>query len=304
MIVDRKNLDAVDVSTLIYNSIVAIVILIGYQRVPTWRTSILINLGAVALILFAFSRVGERSPGLLRFAKSFYPAVLFTALYRQTGEVNRVAFQERFDPLLRQIEQSIFGFQPAIRFSQAVPALWFAEYMHFVYFSYYLLIPSMGLLLYFFNSKKEFKNYMFAVCNTFYVCYLIFIFFPAWGPLSFNTPSFPQDTIFISLVSTIIRRYDIVGGAFPSSHVAIATVVLYYASRHSRKALAAYAPLCISLMLATVYCGLHYAIDVFAGIVIAAVMIMVSWRIAPWRLQTSLQIPSAQGVKQGGPWPS
>src|SRR5215211_3159824 len=226
MLVNRKNLDVVDISTLAYNSIVALIVLGSYQRLHSWGLQILINLSIIALILFAFSHIDERAPAILRFLKSFYPLPLFIVFYEQVGNIDRVLFRESLDPLFEQVEQAIFGFQPATRFSQAFPSIWLAEYMHFAYFSYYFLLPSLGLILYLQNGRCDLKAYLFAACNTLYICCLIFIFVPVVGPDRAGLVVFPGGRLFIPLVHTIVGQYDIDGGSLPSSHVALAVVVL------------------------------------------------------------------------------
>jgi membrane-associated phospholipid phosphatase len=280
MRISRNNLDIADLSTLSYNSIVVCIILISYQRIEHWYIQIASNLGFITLILFVFASINRYSAKTLRFLHSFYPIFLFTLLYEQTEKINVGLFQGNVDHLLQRIDLAIFGFQPSIRFSQVLSYPWLPEYMHFAYFSYYLLIPGLGLLLYLRADRQLFKNYMFAVCNTFYTCYLLFMFLPAAGPGSVAVPVFKNGNLFIPLVHMILSRYDIHGGAMPSSHVAVAVVILYYAYHHSRLTFGVCAPLCVSLIFATVYCGYHYAIDAIAGVIVAAIILTLSRRIA------------------------
>ena len=79
----------------------------------------------------------------------------------------------------------------------------------------------------------------------------------------------------------MFRHFEIGGAAFPSSHVAVATLVLYYTVRYARSAAWFVGPLVLSLILSTVYCGYHYAIDVLAGLATVALLLPLWRRINP-----------------------
>jgi membrane-associated phospholipid phosphatase len=79
----------------------------------------------------------------------------------------------------------------------------------------------------------------------------------------------------------IYRHLESDGAAFPSSHVALAALVLYYTVRYARSAAWVVGPLVISLIVATVYCRYHYAIDVLAGLAMASLLIPLWRRINP-----------------------
>jgi len=192
-------------------------------------------------------------------------------------------FQGFLDPLFIHIEETIFGFQPAIVFAQVFPQNWVAEYMHFAYASYYLLFPGLAVFLYLRREKPAFLDYMFSLCATMYVCLLTYILLPVRGAISFG-PGDIQERMslpFTSIMAWIYRHLEIEGAAFPSSHVAIAAVVLYYTVRYARPAAWVVVPLVVSLIFATVYCRYHYAIDVLAGLTTAAILIPLSRRINP-----------------------
>lgn len=273
---DSRNLNIVDRVTLSYNLVVALLIIIFRRRIISWRTHVSINLLIVALIRCALSRIGPRSPTSLRIVKDFYPLPLCIALYEQTGRINHGLFPQSLDPVVQRMELRIFRSQPSTQLRQLFPQLWLGEYMHFAYASYYLLIPGMGWLLY--QKPAVFQEYMLAVCNTFYVCYLLFILFPVYGPPSFSQETAAEGVLFIPLMR-FVSGFDIQGAAIPSSHVAVAAVVLHYGRRFVPRASVVVTPLCISLIVSTVYCGYHYAVDAVAGVLLAPVMIKLSRRI-------------------------
>lgn len=270
----RHSLGAVDLATLAYNGIVVALIVTFRQRIDAYVLEALTNIGVIGLIV-CIIYVSERRPTpFVRIVRDFYPILLFPVFYRQVGNISHIIFEESFDSVLSQLEEMLFGFQPALHFARSFPQWWWAEYMHFAYATYYLLLPGLGWLLY--KRHDHFRDYLFTLCSTMYVCYLLFLLVPAHGPGVYDADGFPGGFVFIPLMNAIIQLDNDQGGAMPSSHVAAAVVVLYYAWRYLPKTVVVIAPICLSLMLATVYCGYHYAIDVLGGVLTAALTIGLS----------------------------
>ncbi len=155
--------------------------------------------------------------------------------------------------------------------------------MHFAYATYYSLFPGLAVFLYFRRAKAAFLDYMFSLCATMYVCFLTYILLPVRGP-SVVDPGGTTDAaalLFTAGMAWVYRHVETGGAAFPSSHVAIATLVLYYTVRYARPAAWVVAPLVISLIVSTVYCGYHYAIDVLAGLATVAILLPLWRRVNP-----------------------
>ena len=294
MAVKAGRLNLVDKSTLVYNLIVVLLLLCFSPRLPQWNRLILVNLGMIALVVFGIPRVTERSHVLLRFVRNLYPMAFFFAAYTQTERMNLVIFTEFLDPLFQHMEIRIFGFQPALAFAERFPQWWFGEYMYFAYFSYYLMFLSLGVILYFRRDLLPFREFMFTLCNTFYVHYIIFILLPVAGPRVFGESAAATRGLFPKLMTALMNRFELGGAAFPSSHVAVALLVMYFAFRYlPPKTFPVYGILGISLMTATVYCRYHYAIDVFAGILSGAGLTFF------WRCVFLLKTQQAGGTGSG-----
>jgi membrane-associated phospholipid phosphatase len=168
--------------------------------------------------------------------------------------------------------------------------------MYFCYSSYYFLIPVVGFALYLRSRDRSsdvpgaaFRKFMLAVSLTFWVCYLHFLFTPAGGPVFW--PAYPGPVLDLrggpitAVEQWVFRHGTIVGGAFPSSHVAVAFVAAWFAVRFSVVP-AVLVPLSIGLAISTVYAGYHYGVDVLYGIIIGAVVTAISGKVFDWREKT------------------
>jgi len=115
------------------------------------------------------------------FLRHFYPVLLYTGLYRETGELNHMLIAGFLDPFFIRLEARVFGLQPSLAFMDGLPYLAVSELLYAAYFSYYLMIVGVGLAL-FYRNREQFFHYLSVISFLFYVCYLIYVFLPVMGP--------------------------------------------------------------------------------------------------------------------------
>jgi membrane-associated phospholipid phosphatase len=143
------------------------------------------------------------------------------------------------------------------------------------------------------RSRQQFYHYVSVVSFLFYVCYLIYIFLPVIGSRVFFhqvdgyalpeatqqlalTDTYPeavQAGVFFRIMRWVYRVFEAPGAALPSSHVAVALCTVFFSFRYLRRIRYVHLAVALLLCLSTVYCRYHYAVDVLAGLVAAAVLI-------------------------------
>jgi membrane-associated phospholipid phosphatase len=290
----------VDYATQAYLAIVGILILFFHGgSVPKWQYLLLTHLLALVLIQ-GFIVWHRRNPTAkaLDLIRHFYPVLLYAWFFAETGWLNQMFVQGFLDPVVIGWDQALFGFQPSLEFMRKLPFLVLSETLYAAYFSYYLMIGGVGLILYL-RNRRQFFHYVSVVSFVFYVCYLIYIFLPIIGPpIFFRTVpgySLPEnlqrlvppegypDAVkagpFYQLMKWIYRVFEAPGAAIPSSHVAIALCTLTFSFRYIRNIRWIHLVMVVLLCLATIYCRYHYVADVLAGIVTAAVLIPIGNRL-------------------------
>ena len=210
--------------------------------------------------------------------------------YPDTFDLNRIL--PNFDPFFAGLEQSVFGYQPALLFSQQWNHPIFSELMYMGYSSYFLLIVIVTLY-YFFRRYQEFDHAVFVILGSFFVYYVIFVFLPVTGPQYYYLAAgldniaqgiFPpvgdyflthdqmmempgyQNGFFYQFMVHAHAAGERPTAAFPSSHVGV-TLILLMLAFHSRswRLTLFVLPFFLLMCLATVYIRAHYAIDVVAG---------------------------------------
>jgi len=282
----RSYLRAVDILNLFYVGLVGLLILIFHKNQERWSFYFLLHVGLFAGLLIFYRITAFTGYRGIRFLRDILTPLLLIFYYEETESLNHMVTQEFLDPFFAGLEESIFGCQPALEFVKLIPHPLFSEYMHFSYFSYYLFIPALGIPLWFSRRHREYDSFIFASLLNMAFCFTFFIFVPCAGPwhhfadqsLRWNFPGY----FFVPMMELILKYGEIANGAFPSSHVAMATVILFCSWKYERKIFWFLLPVSISLFASTVYTQAHYLIDVPSGFLVGAFFFFVSDRVRHW----------------------
>lgn len=182
------------------------------------------------------------------------------------------------DPIVLDLEHSLFGIQPTIWLQQVVhPAL--TEWFMFAYVMYIPIYPLLAALIYFRFGKKQLEDYFFVLGLTNVVCFLGFMVFPVASPMYWMADKFtvPLKGYVFTGIGEFIRSYlHTIGGSIPSPHSAIATVMWLMAYRYHRGFFYLITPVIISLYLSTFYCRYHYVTDTVIGIITGVLVLWLS----------------------------
>jgi membrane-associated phospholipid phosphatase len=270
----------IDRATIIYLAILSFLIILFSNNQPHWPYYILYNILFVVIILLIVRYLSDEKDLWKRFFRHWYPMVLFTFLYEEIRHLVHIIFPGWFDTWINQVELKLFGEYPTV-WLQKLVSVPLNEYMMLSYFSYYFLMPVMGAALYFKNKIKEFDQFLLVCAVAFYISYLGFIFMPVEGPRYAISDLHNVELvgiIFTPLAQYVIKIAGLHGGCMPSSHVAVALVVMIYALRHTKVLAWIFTPLIISLFIGTVYGRFHYFLDVVAGILVGLLALLVCER--------------------------
>ena len=113
---------------------------------------------------------------------------------------------------------------------------------------------------------------VFYTLITFFISYILFILLPVAGPRFILTDQITVSYDGLLLTSSLrnfVANAGHRGGAFPSSHVAVAVVVLIFLWKYYPKIAKKYfLAAVIALSLATIYGQYHYITDVIAGLIL------------------------------------
>ena len=235
----------------------------------------------IFVFAFIFSLVikNKISYNFFQLLQNILVFALMTFLYKETAILNTLIFP-KIDEFLSNLDQNIFKFQPSIEFSKHFNSLFFSELFYFGYFCYYLLpLVVFGILYKFLPQKIE--EFGFILITSFLLYYFIFIIIPAEGP-QFYFP-FPDNYIeaqgiFGNAIKLIQKNGEAPTAAFPSSHVGISWIVIFWLYQNLRKSMKYFLPFVILLMFSTVYIKAHYFVDVVAGFLTAPIVFFLTFK--------------------------
>lgn len=234
-------------------------------------------LSGVAFFYFLQKKFPFKWTGFLRMFFPISASGLF--YYTETGFMNTMLFPNHFDPYLIQAEYYLFGCMPSDLFCLLIPYKWFNEMLNFGYFSYFCIIM-LPLFYYYFAKKNIVQEASFLGLFSLLSFYCLFIVFPTAGP-QFSYPDLklmqnhiPDAYLFRSIVKYIQDYGEAATGAFPSSHVGVAIMMLYITWKFGKRIFYGILPIVIILILSTVYIRAHYVVDVFGGLIFGIIFII------------------------------
>ena len=265
---------AIDIATLAYVVIATGAVFVSFEgdNIPGWPWLLLGHALIVALVLLApRARLAGRTG---RFFGDWYPMLLLPALYGEIGVLTLDAgFQN--DLLIQRLEAWVFGSQVSYRWIRETADPLLSWILHACYLAYYPILYASPFGLWMVGRKDASRHTIFAVMVTFYLCYIVFLFFPVAGPrYAFEAAhNVASDVGPARFAAWLLDRGDSWGAAFPSSHVAASVVATGMALRYWRPLGLVLLPFTAGLILAVVYGQFHYAVDALAGLIVAALML-------------------------------
>jgi len=245
------------------------------------------------LILWMYAR---RSGSFIVFSRIWYIPFLYVFLFEWVGQMIHLIQPIVFDPWVLNLEVTVFGGYPTV-WLQGLANPWLTEFMSLFYMTYYFLIPVLGLTLYFRQRRAWLNDFLLATSVTFFFCFLHYLFMPVLGPIFFPE-GLPFALIplhggpFTEFEQWLFFQGAIQGAAFPSSHVAVAVVVFFFAIRY-RIYPYGFLVTVTGLAVSTIYNGYHYGVDVIYGVLVGLAFSF----LCPFLNRAWKRRPAVQGLK-------
>ena len=240
--------------------------------------------GAIAILL---PLVLDESKGRLSaFFRLMYAAMLFGIFYRTSGGTMFLIFDRFFDNQLVAFETALFGMEPTLYIDYFLLSPILNEIFSFCYFCYYLMIPVFLIALFIRNDYEVIKRYLTAAAMTYAVSFLLFFLYPVEGPRWHFEGQYLNNIdgyLFRHLVELVISNGAVRGGCMPSSHIAIALVIMMTCFKHYRVWGCVLLPINLGLAIGTFWGRFHYVTDVYIGVAIGlAAYYLVEKKYALW----------------------
>lgn len=277
-------LQPTDLITIIYIVITATFQIVFARFLPDVVDHLLFRLG-IFIFIFALIELESRyKSNIIYLIHLFYPLLLLVYFFHETAYMNHLFVHHYLDSWFIGLEEKLFGYLPSVTFSKNFPMHWLSELLNFGYFSYYFIIFG-GAVLFYIKYPAETEKVIFITMTSFFLYYLIFIFLPTEGPIYYLKPPFNSrihSGIFSQLVNLADKTGDGPTGAFPSSHVGIAWLMVLLTFKKFKFWFWIFLILAILICFATVYIKAHYFFDVIGGLITAPIFLWFSKLLFPY----------------------
>jgi membrane-associated phospholipid phosphatase len=277
----RPALKPVDILSLVFIALLALVTLVFLSVVPDWPQFIF-KYSLFALIIVSLATLDRNTSGrtFFNFLHAFIPIVIILLVFNSLGELIPRIRHQYYDDALVRIDYAIFGTHPTVwmeRFNNSA----LTGLLQIAYISYYFMPIALGTFLFLKRKQYEFDSAVFGIVLCYYLSYIGYLLVPAVGPrFTLNhvqTMELQTGHLSLWIRSTLDGLEQNKTDAFPSGHTAVALVSLYYAWKFREKFLFwILVPAVSALIVSTVYLRYHYVVDVIAGILLAALTVLIA----------------------------
>jgi membrane-associated phospholipid phosphatase len=256
---------------LLAGYILFVTIMIVVRRVPLADAMPLVAMHLLfGAMLALFTRL-EPQARVGRFLHALYPLVMLVPFYEEFGIINQAAGVERIlahDAVVQAWEAALFGGQVSYEWIRAMPSVFWSAVLHVAYLGFYPIVVLGPILFYLRHQHSSAHRVVFSMMLGFVACYVVFLAYPVAGPYyAFPHPTGPVRDVFSArLVYDLLDRTSSIGAAFPSSHVASSVAFVVAAWSVDRRLAMWFVVPTALMVVATVYCQMHYGIDAVAGL--------------------------------------
>lgn len=229
------------------------------------------GLAAAVLAMTALARRADRLPAPLVFLADFYPALLLPLLFNTLEPLIQALRGGPRDDLLIAADRAIFGVDVTVWMQSLVhPRL--NDVFYLFYATYYFIALTPGVVLWV-RDRAIARRFIFTLMVVYYVSYAGYFTIPALGPrfaqateYSVSLTTSPLSRAIAETINALEKtKLDV----FPSGHTMISVAVLLVAWKRARDLFWYLLPVATGLVISTVYCRYHYAVDVIAGTILA-----------------------------------
>ena len=287
-----------DLISSVYLASLILLVLAAREHITDWRW--LLARYAILLTLQAGVAAG-RGDGLPRIIAAFFPLVPILGIYDSLRFIPELNPGDR-DDLLISIDRAVLGGDPSL-WLERISTPWLTELLQVAYLVYYTLpIILLGIL---YRRQpcvakeagqtrergRAFDLCVVALLLSHYFAFTGYMAVPALGPRFALASMYRTDLTGLLATEPIRHFLDALEGikrdAFPSGHVSAALISVYYMVRFTPRLAWCALPAVSLMILATLYLRYHYAADIVAGGMLAALCLLLAPRLLRHERPTS-----------------
>lgn len=266
---------AVDRLILPYFAFSTVLLALAWNSLPSAPALLFWQVLGTALVVWQ----AKRPTRWARVFRHWYPLPYVAFCYREMAVLIPALGRPDADGWLARLDFRVW---------QAHPTVWLERISHpalteFLQVVYTLFIPAVLLvpcLLWLRRRYADFRFCAFLIALGFLASYIGYLLVPARGPrfLLADLQHFPLsgEWFFNSMQHALDRLESVHYDCFPSGHTEMTLLACWLSRLVSRRLFRLYCCYTPFLIFATVYLRYHYSVDLLAGGLLAAVLILAS----------------------------
>lgn len=209
--------------------------------------------------------------------RDWLPFLIFSLTYETfRSRIWSVLLVRDCDEALLGLDRLLFGETSSVLLQPFITPF-LTNAMSVFYFLHLVAPPVLAFVLYR-RDRRLFREFLFAVLLSGAIGSAGYLALPATGPQVAFPELFhrPLEGDVFDPITRILETARAPRDVFPSLHVGVSTIVLYYAFRRGKSAGLLLLPFVIGNWVSTLYLRYHYLVDVFAGWIVAFLAIALS----------------------------
>jgi membrane-associated phospholipid phosphatase len=270
---------------LSFLSFLLVIAAIFHQRIGG-AASLIVLYSSLIVFQVVLMRIKDKNALSRWLYDLIFPTVSIVLIFDSLGRLVHSLNPTDIDHILMRLDYMLFLGNPTVVMEKIASPL-LTDVLQLAYTSYYFLPISLGIVLKLKEDDTAFDRSIFFVMLCFYLSYIGYMLMPALGPrftLNHLHDSELRGLLIAQPIQEFLNRLEgIKRDAFPSGHTAVALTVLYLTSRFEKRLFRLFLPVVLALIFSTVYLRYHYVVDVFAGVLLALITIVIGEKYYGWR---------------------
>lgn len=263
----------VDKVLLAYFAFALVLILGWWTTVPDAAGLLTAHVLGAGLLVYQVKRPNPTT----RVFHHWYPLLYVAACYKEMALFIPAVRHWEADQWLANLDVAIWKAHPTVWLERIqTPA--FTEFLQVVYTLFVPMVLLPAILLWKRKGLKEFQYFAFLIAIGYLVSYVGYLVVPARGPrfLLAHLQHVPLRGLWLfqGMQGALDRLESAHYDCFPSGHTEL-TILAWWSTRQfgNRWFWPSFA-YTLSIIFATVYLRYHYTVDVMAGVLVAAILLL------------------------------
>jgi len=263
----------VDKVILAYLAFSTVAVLWGWNNLPDAPALLAAHCAGAALIVLEVRKPNPTS----WFFRHWYPLLYVSACYREMALLVPALRQGSADRALANLDHWVWSVDPTVWLEriQSPPV---TEYLQVIYTLFVPVVLAPAFILWLRRSYPAFQYFAFLIALGYLVSYVGYLLVPARGPRFLLAPLQHVPLrglwLFQQMQGTLDRLESAHYDCFPSGHTELTILACWSTRQFGRNWLFwLYFAYTLSIIFATVYLRYHYSVDVFAGILVAIILL-------------------------------